>query len=242
MIKWRAQQIEKIFFISTRDLQIQENKAGPDICPGFGTGAATGGHKRGKKRSKEHRKAEKEWKKCKKQRVTPPVNQFFSSGRSLRAFGRTQKQKAAFCFCGCDFSQGPEAKPKKMPKQEGKEEKQQEDTAAHHVSRNFSRPKHVRYHWNFSICLFNMSSTISCIFSSIEDPQDVLEIVLFQACCFLYRRPKIQKASVRFVSIRLWAGPKTKSKLPFCFLWGRKDRFSAKTKTKVAFCFCKENS
>lgn len=52
--------------VNSRDLQIQESKAGPDICPGFGTGAATGGHKRSKKRDKEHLKAEKELKKCKK--------------------------------------------------------------------------------------------------------------------------------------------------------------------------------
>ena len=65
--------------VNSRDLQIQESKAGPDICPGFGTGAATGGHKRSKKRNKEHRKAEKEWKKCKENKgVTLPVHQFFS--------------------------------------------------------------------------------------------------------------------------------------------------------------------
>ena len=49
--------------VNSRDLQIQESKAGPDICPGFGTGAATGGHKRSKKRDKERRKAEKMQKK-----------------------------------------------------------------------------------------------------------------------------------------------------------------------------------
>ena len=145
----------------------------------------------------------------------------------LTRFWALAKTKRSVLFLRMRFFAITESKNKKIPETGGEEGKVKgKIRRPHHVSLYVSRPKHFRYHWNFSMCLFIMCSIIPCIFSFVGDPQDVSPIVSFQTRCFLYR---YKKHGCFLYRLGYEPVEKQKAHLPFCFLHAARTGVSQKT-------------